>query len=380
MKKWMWIVIIVFVLIVAAVGLVIGTAIWMTKPDAEYVWKFVQKHPEKASVTYVRNGEIMAQTEPDRVMPLASTVKIIVAIEYAKQAAAGTVSPDESVKLKQLEPYYLANLDGGAHPSWLSEMESKQLVKDGAVPLEEVAKGMIVFSSNANTEYLMEKLGLANINRNLGELGLNHHEPLYPFVSSLLIPYELMQSYKGLGKKEALVRAKAELAGMPAEMLRTKAADIHEKLKWDDDGVYKRQANIVDWYDGELDRMNSDKLIGATTAEYAGLLAKINGRNVFAPAIQKHLQTVLEGLMQNPANRLWLEHAGSKGGSTAFVLTQAIYATDKEGNRTELAIFFNDLDKMQMEKLSSSLNVFGQKLLQDAEFRDKAAPGMDSRP
>ncbi|MCR8632845.1 hypothetical protein [Paenibacillus radicis (ex Xue et al. 2023)] len=84
--------------------------------------------------------------------------------------------------------------------------------------------------------------------------------------------------------------------------------------------------------------------------------------------------------MQNPANRLWLEHAGSKGGSTAFVLTQAIYATDKEGNRTELAIFFNDLDEMQMEKLSSSLNVFGQKLLQDAEFRDKAAAGMDSRP
>ncbi|MNI09802.1 hypothetical protein D3C73_628880 [compost metagenome] len=146
MKRWMWIVIIVVVLIVAAVAGLMGIAAWAVKPNADYMWKFVKKHPDKASVSFVRNGEIMAEANPNRVMPLASTVKIIVAIEYAKQAAAGLVMPDEPVKLEELGKYYLPNLDGNAHPTWLSSMESKQLVKDGVVPLEEVAKGMIVFS------------------------------------------------------------------------------------------------------------------------------------------------------------------------------------------------------------------------------------------
>ncbi len=371
MKKWVWIVIIVVVLIVAAAAWIIGTAVWMTKPNADYMLKFVKKHPKKASFTFVRNGEILAQSEANRAMPLASTVKIIVAIEYAKQAAAGLIKPDEPVKLKELEKYYLPDFDGGAHPSWLSYMESKQLVKDGAVPLEEVAKGMIVFSSNANTEYLMEKLGLANINRNIGELGMKQHEPLYPFVSSLLIPYELMQSYTGLNQQEAIAKAKIELIAMPAEQFRAKAADIHEKLKQDGNGAYKRKAIIVDWYDSKLDLMNSDKLIAASTADYASLLAKMNGRSYFAPAVQKHLETVMEGLMQNPANQEKFEHAGSKGGSTAYVLTQAIYATDKEGNQMEMAIFFNDLDEVQMEKLTASLNEFGKKLLTDAHSATK---------
>ncbi|MNI09803.1 hypothetical protein D3C73_628890 [compost metagenome] len=225
----------------------------------------------------------------------------------------------------------------------------------------------------------MEKLGLANINQNINELGLKHHELLYPTVSSLLIPYELMNSYSGLERKEALAKAKTELADMPIEVLREKAAVIHGKLMQDRDGAYKRQADIGDWYDGELDRMNSDKLIAASTAEYTSLLAKMNGRKHFAPTVQKHLETVMEGLMENPANQLWLKHAGRKGGSTSYVLTEAIYATDKEGNRTELAIFFNDLDELQMTKLTASLNAFEIELLKNAEFSAKAAVGMDRR-
>jgi D-alanyl-D-alanine carboxypeptidase len=377
-KKWVWIVIIVVVLIIGLAVWIIGTLVWAGKPNADYVWEFVKKHPEQASVTLVSNGVIVAQTEPDRPMPLASTVKVIVAIEYAKQAAAGTVKPDEPVLLQKLESYYLPDLDGGAHPSWLSDMESKQRVRDGAVTLEEVAKGMIMFSSNANTEYLMEKLGLANINRNIGELGMKSHEPLYPFVSSLLIPYELMQTYPGLEREDALAKAITELKDMPIDVFRVKAAGIHEKLRQDNDGAYKRQANIKDWYNEKLDRMNSDKLIAASTADYAGLLAKMNGKTYFAPAVQKNLDILMEGLMENPANRSMFEHAGRKGGSTAFVLTDAIYATDKEGNRTELAIFFNNLDEIQAMKLSTSLNTFEVELLKNADFRSKAAAGMDS--
>lgn len=66
-------------------------------------------------------------------------------------------------------------------------LEKTGKITEGAVSLEEVAKGMVKFSSNANAEYLMELLGLDNINRNLQSLSLPAHQPLFPIVSSLYI-------------------------------------------------------------------------------------------------------------------------------------------------------------------------------------------------
>lgn len=69
--------------------------------------------------------------------------------------------------------------------------------------LEEVAKGMIRFSSNANAGYLQDKLGLERIHGTIAELGLPHHEPLFPLDGELLAPYELMKRYSGLDENEA---------------------------------------------------------------------------------------------------------------------------------------------------------------------------------
>ena len=72
----------------------------------------------------------------------------------------------------------------------------------------------------------------------------------------------------------------------------------------------------------------------------------------------------------NPANRQWLAHAGMKGGSTAFVLTKALYATDKNGNQTELAYFFNNLEPEENVSLQADMNEFELKILTNPAFRD----------
>src|SRR5699024_7156139 len=69
--------------------------------------------------------------------------------------------------------------------------EEKELMNDDSVSLREVAKGMIAFSSNANTEYLMGKLGIENIGERLATLGITDHTPLFYFTSALFIPYEI---------------------------------------------------------------------------------------------------------------------------------------------------------------------------------------------
>lgn len=75
--------------------------------------------------------------------------------------------------------------------------------------------------------------------------------------------------------------------------------------------------------------------------------------------------------MDNPTNQSWLKHSGMKGGSTAFVLTKALYATDKAGNHTALAYFLSDLSLMEVLRLQMRMNAFELALRQDAAFRKK---------
>jgi D-alanyl-D-alanine carboxypeptidase len=64
-------------------------------------------------------------------------------------------------------------------------------------------------------------------------------------------------------------------------------------------------------------------------------------------------------------------HSGAKGGSTAFVLTKALYATDKKGDKTEMAYFFNDLSIIENTRLQMSMNEFEVKILSNNDFREK---------
>ncbi|WP_338125132.1 serine hydrolase [Paenibacillus dendritiformis] len=88
----------------------------------------------------MHNKEELAVYHSDRMMPLASVVKIIVAIEYAQQAAEGEINPNESVQLADIEKYDLTKLDGGAQPAWMESLKARNLIKEDAVPQEEVGR------------------------------------------------------------------------------------------------------------------------------------------------------------------------------------------------------------------------------------------------
>ncbi len=75
--------------------------------------------------------------------------------------------------------------------------------------------------------------------------------------------------------------------------------------------------------------------------------------------------------MENPANQQWLEHSGIKGGSTIFVLTKTLYATLKNGNKIEMAYFFNGLSGAENYKLQTWMNDFELAVLNDEKFLEK---------
>ncbi|WP_379883099.1 serine hydrolase [Laceyella putida] len=172
------------------------------------------------------NNQTIIEYQPEQPMPLASVVKVIVAIEYALQVEAQRIDPTEWVSLDELEKYYIPHTDGESHPEWLAQMERSNKISGQRVELQEVARGMILFSSNANTEFLMERLGLDRINHTLAELPFSKHQEIYPYSSAILIPTYLRMK-EDLSKRQLTTR----ITNMSHEEYKELAIFIHQQLK-----------------------------------------------------------------------------------------------------------------------------------------------------
>ncbi|RYF49540.1 MAG: hypothetical protein EOO39_45445, partial [Cytophagaceae bacterium] len=251
-----------------------------TSPDV--VVDFIRANPTRSALYLIRNDTVQIQLRPNQKMPLASAVKTIIAIEFAQQAAVGKINPAERIPLADLDLYYLPNTDGGAHPGWKQWLAQRNLINNETVALLDVAKGMIQFSSNANTEYLLDKLGPDAVNANLKKLTLPNHDPLYPIVSALFL-YSVPPANSAETVSETRkLSAKAYVAQCQA---------IHNRLKQDKDGSFKKTFIFPDM---ALQKVWSDRLAGSTVREYASVMQKINSRTYFPPAVQTIIDSIME--------------------------------------------------------------------------------------
>lgn len=326
---------------------------------------FLQEEEEKSSFVFIENGETKVAVRPNEYMPLASTVKIVVALEYAFQVEEGKINKEEKVELTELERYYVERLDGGAHEAWLAYIEEQEIVNDGMVTIRDIVRGMIGFSSNANTEYMMAKVGVENIEARLDGLGVQSHSPLFYYVSAMFIPYELKKDKTVKQAKEDIVK---EINKMSDEDIARISKVIHQKITEDD--TYIQNADILRWWDKEFDQLYSKIFTKSTTYEYANMMNQIN-HHQFPPIVQEEVEYALGMIMDNPENQKWLQRAGKKGGSTQFILTDALFAEDKEGNRYEISIFFHNLTPKETERLMKQLNEFELRLLTEPTYREK---------
>jgi len=302
---------------------------------------YISDSINNGSVSLIKNGAIIIDKNSGNLMPLASTVKIIIAIEFAKQAAANKIDPNENIQLSDLEIFHIEKSDGGAHPAWLKSIENKGLIKDKHTILSEVARGMIEFSSNANTEFLMDKLGIDNINRLIKALGLEKHEPLYPFVSSLIVLRDHSLS-------ELLNMEKAEYIDLSYK--------VHNKLK---NGTIEKHTTEKQVY-YQKGKYFSRWFIRGTTKEYTSILNKINNRYYFTENEQKYIDAVMKYPFESPN----IKHGGEKPGAlSGGVLTVAIYETTTDGNKVELAIFLDHLTSFQLFMYSLTISKLKYDLL-----------------
>lgn len=346
------------VIIVSAIILILaagfGVAFFMVKPDKERIVDFIKENPDRVSISLSQNEKVLLEHNETKMRPLASTVKIIIAIEYAYQVAEGKLNPDQKLSVSDLKKYHYPATDGGAHKAWLNNLE---LEKDSIVSLSEIAKAMIKYSSNANTEYLIDLLGLENINSRIKLLEIEKHDSIYYLVSSLFIRDFLFP-------EKSNIEAIKSIKDLSDGEYRKACVQIHKKLK---NGTFENDS-LKD-FGLAVQKAWSDRLPASTAKEYRKLMEKLNTKSVLPKEVNQHLDPILEFVMENPLNQEWLKHSGSKGGSTASLLTKALYATDKEGNRIHLSYFLSDLSALETVQLQMSMNAFELAILQEEEFR-----------
>lgn len=334
-------------------------ALYRDNPD--YVIKHLKENPQSTSLYLSENGEPIITYQSDVIRPLASTVKIIIALEYAMQVEENIVKKDQTVSLDELKRFYLKSSDGGGHEAWLNTMESDGKIQNNEVSLHEVAKGMITYSSNANTDYLIHLLGMESINNRIDQLNLQQHEDVYPIVSPLFISEYLQQT--GMDEKELI----HELNEMPIADYRSIAINLSEQMRTGELNIHDTVFDLSP----ALQRVWSDRLIGASANDYGKLLAIISNDQLPNVAA-KTLRDLMEWPMQlNEDNHKHFTHLGSKGGSTLFVLNNAIYAENHNGDQYELVLLTDELNLIKRLLLSNNRKSFESKLLNQKDYRLK---------
>lgn len=352
------------------VFLLIGGVIWayfyFSKEDPDYLIHYIQKKPEQVAFFISYNGEEVVKRQPDLQMPLASTMKIIVAMEYAYQVAEGKIDPQEKVPLAEVGHFYLEDTDGGAHLKWLEEISKKGVVDSKEnVPLHEVAKGMITYSSNANADYLMDRLDLDNVNKRIEKLDLKNHQPLYPITASMLIPDFIQHQQDDELSDEEMINRLDELS---IKEYRSLVEQIHEQLKED------TYPNKEEWVapPPNIQQVWSDRLPASNVEDYGWMMQRISQRDYFPTKVQEILEDLMKWPMElHPENKKHFKHLGGKGGSTVFILNQALYGEDHKGNKIEIVFLSNQKGLIERLKVRRNFDTFLFELLHNDSFRER---------
>ncbi|MBB6236648.1 D-alanyl-D-alanine carboxypeptidase [Pedobacter sp. AK013] len=326
--------------------------------NLDEIIKFIKDNPQRASIVLIENNKEVLNFSGNQLMPVASVAKTIIAIEFANQVTDKKIDADQNIAISELNKYYIPFTDGGAQTEWMKSIKKK---KEDSVSLLQIAQGMIRFSSNANTEYLEDLLGLANINRNIKTLKLQKHNPYYYFTAGALMT---CLKPENIDEEEWAVR----LGAMPMDEYRKRCKTNHIKLKTDSAFIKTFSFKKLSL---RLQKIWSDRLVASTAADYVKIMQKINSRTYFKSRTQGVLDQIMEWPMVYPGNQAAFKHLGQKGGSTAFIATDAFYVTDKSEAKLSCAFFFNNLTEKENEMIKRNFGNFEASIITDSVFRQR---------
>jgi D-alanyl-D-alanine carboxypeptidase len=312
-------------------------------PDEPHddVLSFIALNPEQVGIAcyLVDDPEAGFYHHENDDFKLASTYKILIAIGYAEQVAAGLLDPDARIAVRDIDRYYLPGTDGNAHPTWLAHAPVDD---DDSVRLHDVAYGMIRFSSNADTDYLLSRLDdtgydWADLFARLGTTTLDEPQPTLGLFLMLNNPDT------GLADPESM--------------------NYQEHHRHADE-LTRRYANDAQWRDRAQNMQTNLRTLAvqpkyfarfgpsASPADTARMMRAIY---VGSPApgepaaVSEDARAVVQNLLEwplreSPSLEAHFNTLGVKGGSLPGILTAAYYGQSAGGQPMVLTVFYRNLD------------------------------------
>ena len=327
---------------------------------ADSFFYFIKANPLRSSVYITRNDTAIARLNENKLMPLASTVTMLVAIEFAQQSTHELINENAYVPVADVEKFYIPFIDSAAFNTWLDKAKAGNEIKNGSIKLVDIARGMIMYGCYTNADYLMDILGFDNVKDNIGLLKLKQHTAIYPFAGSLFTFHVPKKS-----SEDKLLKSLAKYSDKKYAM---EAYYNHLDLK--QDSSYKETFN-PERFTVKLQKMWNDNLPASTTKDYVLLAQALNNREVIDEDAFFPVAEVLEYPMEKREFQKLYKHFGAKTGETPFIFTRVIYFTQKDGTRIESAIFFNGLSPAEEKKLENWQPAFEAQFLADPVFRSK---------
>lgn len=327
---------------------------------ADSFYTFIKNNPARSSVYITRNDTVIARLNETKMMPLASTVTMLVAIEFAQQSTSEMINENAYVPLADLEKFYIPLIDSTSYNDWLTYAKANKEIKDGSIKLVDIARGMILFGCYTNADYLMDLLGFDSVKENIAKFKLKQHTAVYPFAGSLFTYH--------IPKKSSEDKLIKELNKYSDKKYSMEAYYNHVDLK--QDSTFKETLRL-DKFTPRLMKMWNDNLPASTTKEYVVIASALNNREVIDEDAYFPIGETLEIPMEKKENQRLYKHFGKKIGKTPYIFTWVFYLTQKDKTRFDAAIFFSDLAPAEERKLEDWQPAFEAQFLSDPVFRSK---------
>ena len=326
MRKFVFLIILLLLIPVQAQDDIIT----QTQPVADYI----AAHQEDVAVWCGIGGDAMITHNADEPFALASTFKVFVLAEMARQMDVGLIDPDEAVAIADVNAYWLPGTDGGAHDQFLNYLEDAE-----TLTLREIAYGMIRFSSNAATDYLITRLNMAD----------EAFSPLFEMldIENAQIPDgTLLGLFLVLSNHETGLNTLTDAEAIAEESARLADLFVNDEAWHDAELAYQEEFDVSD-LEAEYERQNTffntygfygsaSDIMKVMTAAYEG--------DAFSTEARTLMQDTLNWPMDvNPANEAVYSALGMKGGSWAGILTAAWYVQPIDLEPLTLVVFYRNL-------------------------------------
>lgn len=308
---------------------------------------------DESSIVYIQDGKLELAYNEDKLLPIASVMKVLIAIEYAEQVTSHKINPDELVNYRDVLNYDIPHVDGEMQRDFEHAYNTKQLT------LNDIAKGMIKYSANANTDYLIDRLKSDNINQRIKTLGLDHHDKVMPLIGGMVMASQL---------DDDALKKDINQSTLFKKVIESKDEFIQNIISTE---------KVLKDFDKPRQQYWSDHLTRASAKTYAELMDKIN-HGTFGDKQTKILRALLEQRTDAFVKSRYT-HYGYKAGSTLKLLNGVYYTTDKKGHTQAMAFYLNDLNPWEMYKAQQAFRTFRNKIFEDKAFRTRLIKELHSK-